>query len=232
MHLTTTVPCAKFNPDVLVKPHHDSGEHYSFGTLIKKISKVYCRVCDQNLGNVQQFVQRKKNTISYHDSRWHLKTPNIGFRLRPENDESVVHFFPRSMNLTKFVNQVGIQNAVRELPIQLPEEHCGYYKPGGVFALEGALEIAPDSELDDVLEKLANARIDNPNPPSQGNYSKRMNDITLSVMAERPPRRRPPRSDELRQSRYEATAEGQAREYEALTQRGETLLCQTGGSKV
>lgn len=224
-HLTTTIPCTKFNPDVLVKPHHNAGEYFSFGTLIKKISKVYCRVCDQNLGNVQQFVQRKKNTISYHNSRWHLKTKNVGFRLRPEDDESVVHVLPRSMSLTKFVNGVGIQAAVRELPIQLPEEHCAYYKPGGVFELEGALEIAPDSELDDVLEKLANARIDNPKPPSQGNYSKKMNDITLSVVAERPPRRRPPRSDELRQSRYETTANRQADEHEALTQRGEILLC-------
>ena len=232
MHLTTTVPCATFNPDVLVKPHHEAGEHVSFRTLVKKISKVYCRVCDQNLGNVQQFAERKKNTIHYHNSRWHLKTTNVGFRLRPEDDESVVHFLPRSMTLTKFINRVGIQDAVRALPIQLPEEHCGYYKPGGVFALEGALEIAPDSELDDILENLANARIDNPKPLSHGNYAKRMNDITLSVMAERPPRRRPPRSDELRQSRYEATAERQAREYETLAQRGETLLCQTRGSKV
>jgi|SaaInlV_125m_DNA_1040241.scaffolds.fasta_scaffold14513_3 hypothetical protein len=224
VHLTTCPP-SKCDPCVRVQPHHDAGQHHSFGTVVNKISKVYCQVCDHNLGNVQQFVERQEcNTLKYHAERWHLKTVNVGFRRCAADDASVVRVFKSSTPFTKFVRLVGAEDAIRELPIQLPAEHCAHYKPGGVFELEGALAIAPERELDAVREKLANARIDRPEPPTARQYEKKLSNITLSVVAERPPRRRPPRSDDLRQLRCEATADRQAREHDALTRRGEALL--------
>ena len=224
VHLTTGAP-SMYDPHVRVQPHHDAGQHYSFGTLVNKISKVYCQVCDHNLGNVQQFVERKRDTPRYHAERWHLKTSNVGFRRCAADDASVVRVFKSPMTLTKFVRLVGANDAVRELPIRLAAEHCAHYKPGGVFALEGALAIAPEREIDEVIEKLAHARIDRPEPPTPRQYAKKMNDITLSVVAARPPRHRPPRSNDLRQSRHEATADRQAREYDEMARRGEALLC-------
>lgn len=223
LHLTTGAP-SKYDPRVRVQPHHDAGQHYSFGSLVNKISKVHCQVCDHNLGNVQQFVERKGETPRYHAERWHLKTANVGFRRCAADDASVVRIFKHPTTLTKFVRLVGAKDCVRELPLQLAAEHCAYYKPDGVFALEGALAIAPEREIDEVLEKLAKARIDRPEPPTQRQCAKKMNDITLSVVAARPPRRRPPRSDDLRQARHEAVADRQAREYDEVARRGEALL--------
>ena len=102
-----------------------------------KIFKVYCQGCDHNLGNVQQFVERQtNNAVKYHAKRWHLKTTNVGFRRCAADDASVVRALKDPMTFTKFVQQVGDENAIRELPIRLPAEHCAHYKPDGAFALE------------------------------------------------------------------------------------------------
>jgi len=227
MHLTADVPSA-YDERVRVELHHDAGLHGSGKQRVRKHYKIYCRVCDNNLGNVQQLVSNR----GFQRPLWFLKTRQVGFRRCQSDDASVVRILPKAEGFYKFVMREGIANAIRALPIQLPAEHCAHYKPDGVFALEGALAVAPEDEIDAVLDKLANARISNPEPPTPRAHRKAVQDITLAVVAERLPRRRPPRSDELRQSRHEATAERQAREYETLTQRGETLLCQTGRLKV
>ena len=217
MHLTADVPSG-YDERVRVERHHEAGVHRRAG--LRKISKVYCRVCDNNLGNVQQLWSEGR----FERPLWFLKTRGVGFRRCQADDASVVRILPLSQNFCKFVTREGIANAIRALPIKLPAEHCAHYKPDGVFALEGALAVAPEDEIDAVLDKLANARISNPEPPTPREHRKAVQDVTRAFVNAYPPRRRRPATGDYWQWTYEETANRQADTFESMTRRGEALL--------
>ena len=219
MHLTANVPSA-YDERLRVERHHDAGMHGFGKQKVRKLSKVYCRVCDNNLGNVQQMESNGR----FQRPLWYIKTRGVGFRRCQADDASVVRILPLSENFCKFVTREGIANAIRELPIQLPAEHCAHYKPDGVFALEGALAVAPEDEIDAVLDKLANARISNPNPPTPREHRKAVQDVTRAFVNAHPPRRRRPATGDYWQWTHEQTANRQADTFESMTRRGEALL--------
>ena len=219
MHLTANVPFAH-DERVRVELHHKAGLHGSGKQKVRKLSKVYCRVCDNNLGNVQQMESNGR----FQRPLWYIKTRNVGFRRCQADDASVVRFLPRAESFCKFVTREGIANAIRALPIQLPAEHCAHYKPEGVFALEGALAVAPEDEIDAVLDKLANARITNPEPPTPRQHRKAVQNVTRAFVNSHPPRRRRPPTGDYWQWRHEETANREADAFESLVRRGEALL--------
>jgi hypothetical protein len=219
MHLTASVPSA-YDERVRIELHHKPGLQGSGKQKVRKLSKVYCRVCDNNLGNVQQLWSEGR----FERPLWFLKTRNVGFRRCQHDDASVVRILPLSQNFCKFVTREGIANAIRELPIQLPAEHCAHYKPDGVFALEGALAVAPEDEIDAVLDKLANARISNPDPPTPRKHRKAVQDVTRAFVNAHPPRRRRPATGDYWQWTHEQAANRQADAFESMTRRGEALL--------
>ena len=222
MHLTADVP-SSCDERVRVAPHHDAGVHGAgkSGKLnVRKLSKVYCCVCDNNLGNVQQMWANGR----FERPLWFLKTHNVGFRRCKADDASVVRALLPEQRFHKFVMREGIANAIRELPIQLPAEHCAHYRPDGVFALEGALAVAPEDEIDAVLDKLANARITNPEPPTPREHRKAAQDVTRAFVNAYPPRRRRPPTGDQWAWRHEETANRQADAFESITRRGEGLL--------
>ena len=219
MHLTASVPSA-YDERVRIELHHKAGMHGSGKQKVRKHYKIYCRVCDNNLGNVQQLESNR----GFQRPLWFLKTRNVGFRRCQHDDASVVRILPPADSFYKFVTREGIANAIRAMPIKLPAEHCAHYKPGGVFALEGALAVAPEDEIDAVLDKLANARISNPTPPTPREHRKKVQDVTRAFVNAYPPRRRRPPTGDYWQWTHEETANRQADAFESLTRRGEALL--------
>jgi hypothetical protein len=217
MHLTADVPSA-YDERVRIERHHQAGFYRKAG--LRKISKVYCRVCDNNLGNVQQLWSDGR----FERSLWFLKTRGVGFRRCQADDASVVRILPKAEGFHKFVTREGIANAIRALPIKLPAEHCAHYKPDGVFALEGALAVAPEDEVDAVLDKLANARISNPNPPTPREHRKAVQDVTRAFLNPRPSPRRRPATGDYWQWAHEEAANQEANAFESVTRRGEALL--------
>ena len=215
MHLTTDGTSL----GVRVEPHHNAGLH----GRVRKISKVRCTQCKNNLGNVQQIVPADGR---FQKPLWYLKTKSVGFRRFEKDDASVVRVLPHKLGFSKFLAREGITNEIGELVNKLSDEYdCPHYKPEGVFALEGALAVAKEDEIDAVLRKLANARITPPNPPTPREYRKAVQDVTRVFVRRRPPRRQPPQVDDERVAAlYEQRANRQADKLEALTHRGEQLL--------
>jgi hypothetical protein len=219
LHLTASVPSAD-DERVRIERHHKPVLQGSGKQTVRKISKVYCRVCDNNLGNVQQLESKR----GFQMPLWFLKTRKVGFRQCQSDDASVVRILPAAEGFYKFVKQEGTANAIRALPIKLPAEHCAHYKPDGVFELEGALAVAPEDEIDAVLDKLASARISNPAPPTPREHRKAVQDVTRAFLNPRPPRRRRPATGDYWQWAHEEAANQQANAFESMTRRGETLL--------
>ena len=93
-----------------------------------------------------------------------------------------------------------------------------------MFALEGALAVAPEDESDAGLDKLANARISNPDPPTPREHRKAVQDVTRAFVSAYPPRRRRPATGDYWQWTHEETANRQADTFESITRRGEALL--------
>jgi hypothetical protein len=135
-----------------------------------------------------------------------------------------VYILPPALTFSKFVEREGIANAIGELPNKLSAEHCAHYKPEGVFALEGALAVAPEEEIDAVLEKFENARLTRATPPTPREHRKAVQDVTRVFVRHMPPRRQPPQVDDERALEHEQRASRQADKLEALTNRGEQLL--------
>ena len=75
MHLTASVPSA-YDERVRIELHHKAGLHGSGKQKVRKHYKIYCRVCDNNLGNVQQLESNR----GFQRPLWFLKTRNVGFR--------------------------------------------------------------------------------------------------------------------------------------------------------
>ena len=220
MHLTADVPSA-YDERVRVELHHKAGLHGFGKQKVRKHYKIYCRVCDNNLGNVQQL---ESSNGGFQRPLWYIKTRGVGFRRCKADDAAVVRILPHALGFYKFVTREGIANAIHELPIKLPAEHCAHYKPDGVFALEGALAVAPEDEIDAVLDKLANARISNPDPPTSREHRKAVQDVTRAFVNAHPPRRRRPTTGDHWQWTHEQAANRQADAFESLTRRGEALL--------
>tara|TARA_B110000211_G_scaffold37950_1_gene38324 strand:+ start:534 stop:1289 length:756 start_codon:yes stop_codon:yes gene_type:complete len=219
-HITTGRPSV-YADRVRVEPHHNAGLHGHGKQQVRKISKVYCLVCDNNLGNVQQVVQTNGR---FHCPLWYLKTRGVGYRRCGADDASVVYILPPALTFSKFVEREGIANAIGELPNKLSAEHCAHYKPEGVFALEGALAVASEEEIDAVLEKFENARLTPPTPPTPREHRKAVQNVTRAFVPGRPPRRQPPQVDDRWAWGHEQRANRQADKLETLARRGDQLL--------
>lgn len=148
------VPCD--NKTVVLQKHPTAG--VCFQGVCRKLGKVLCKQCDNNLGNIQQMLERDGTASK---KQWYIKVKSedlegVGFRKQYDHNTSAVQAASPTILFTHVCRKYDLDGVWR-----MPWFVCPAASPTCGKVCPCNDDVDP---VDKLLEKIANARI-SWNPP-------------------------------------------------------------------